>query len=57
MRGIEDYIPNSQYQTEEHQNKVVEDIADKWLDLSHASKFHAILRQAAFLKQSNTIVY
>lgn len=42
VRGIEDYIPNSQYQTEEHQNKVVEDIADKWLDLSHASKFHAI---------------
>ena len=42
VRGIEDYIPNSQYQTEEHQNKVVEDIADKWLDLSRASKFHAI---------------
>ncbi len=42
VKGIEDYIPNSQYQTEEHQNKVVEDIADKWVDLSHASKFHAI---------------
>lgn len=41
-KGIEDYIPNSQYQTLEHQNKVVEDISDKWLDLSHASKFHAI---------------
>lgn len=42
VKGIEDYIHNSQYQTLEHQNKVVEDIADKWLDLSHASKFHAI---------------
>ena len=42
VKGIEDYIPNSQYQTEEHQNKVVEDIVDKWVDLSHASKFHAI---------------
>lgn len=42
VKGIEDYIPNSQYQTEEHRNKVVEDIADKWLDLSHASKFHVI---------------
>ena len=42
VKGIEDFIPNSQYQTEEHQNKVVEDIADKWIDLSHASKFHAI---------------
>lgn len=41
-KGIEDYIPNSQYQTPEHQNKVVEDIVDKWMDLSHASKFHAI---------------
>ena len=42
VKGIEDYIPNSQYQTLQHQSKVVEDIADKWLDLSHASKFHAI---------------
>lgn len=41
-KGIEDYIPNSQYQTLEHQNKVVEDIVEKWMDLSHASKFHAI---------------
>ena len=42
VKGIEDYIPNSQYQTKEHQNKVVGDIADKWFDLSRASKFHAI---------------
>lgn len=42
VKGIEDYIPNSQYQTSEHQNKVVEDIVDKWIDLSHGSKFHAI---------------
>lgn len=48
VKGIEDYIPNSQYQSSEdnqpseHQKKVVEDIADKWIDLSHGSKFHAI---------------
>lgn len=42
VKGIEDFIPNSQYRTLEHQEKVVEDITDKWLDLSHASKFHAI---------------
>lgn len=42
VKGIEDYIPMVQYRTEEHQNKVVEDIAEKWMDLSHASKFHAI---------------
>ena len=29
VRRNRSYIPNSQYQTEEHQNKVVEDIADK----------------------------
>ncbi|WP_270325347.1 type I restriction endonuclease subunit R, EcoR124 family [[Eubacterium] hominis] len=41
-KGIEDYIPISQYRTKEHQNKVVEDISEKWKDLSHSSKFHAI---------------
>ena len=42
VKGIEDYLPNVQYQTKEHQEKVVEDIADKWLEKSHNSKFHAI---------------
>lgn len=42
VKGIEDYIPNSQYLTLEHKNKVIEDIADKWPVLSHSSKFHAI---------------
>ena len=30
------------YRTEEHQKKVVEDIKEKWQDLSRNSKFHAI---------------
>lgn len=42
IKGIEDYIPNSQYKTLEHQKKVVEDIKENWNTLSHASKFHAI---------------
>ena len=42
VKGIEDYLPTSQYQTEEHENMVVKDIADNWLTLSHNSKFHAI---------------
>lgn len=42
INGIEDYIPNSQYCGDEHQNKVVEDIIDNWVTLSHDSKFHAI---------------
>ncbi|UED72214.1 type I restriction endonuclease subunit R [Brevibacillus sp. DP1.3A] len=42
VRGIEDYLPTSQYQTEAHENMVVQDIADNWVTLSHNSKFHAI---------------
>ena len=43
IKGIEDFLPNSQYAISEHRNKVIEDIADKWFDLSRGSKFHAIL--------------
>ncbi len=42
VRGIENYLSTSQYQTEQHLNTVVQDIADNWLTLSHNSKFHAI---------------
>ena len=41
-KGIEDYLPNSQYECEEHQKMVVQDIVDNWVMLSHNSKFHAI---------------
>jgi type I restriction enzyme R subunit len=42
VKGIEDFIPASQYEREEHQVKVVEDIIDNWLMLSQNGKFHAI---------------
>lgn len=42
IKGIEDYIPNVQYQTEEHTTTVVKDILENWVTLSHNSKFHAI---------------
>lgn len=42
VRGIEDEIPYSQYRTDEHRSKVVEDILAKWQDLSRNGKFHAI---------------
>lgn len=42
VKGIEDYLPNSQYRTEEHQTKVVEDIIDNWDVLSQWGKFHSI---------------
>ena len=43
IKGVEDFLPNSQYATKEHRNKIIEDIGDKWFDLSRGSKFHAIL--------------
>lgn len=42
-KGIEDYVPKSQYLTNAHQEKVVSDILDKWDVLSQSNKFHAIL--------------
>ena len=42
IKGIEDYIPNVQYLTEEHTTTVVKDILENWVTLSHNSKFHAI---------------
>lgn len=42
IKGIEDYIPNVQYTTEEHTTMVVKDILENWVTLSHNSKFHAI---------------
>lgn len=41
-KGIEDYIPNAQYQTDEHKNSVVKDIVENWTALSRGNKFHAI---------------
>lgn len=42
VKGIEDYLPNSQYRTDEHQKMLVKDILDNWLVLSQGGKFHAI---------------
>ena len=42
IKGIEDEVPRSQYQGDEHQKTVVEDILDNWTHLSQDSKFHAI---------------
>ena len=47
IKGIEDYIPDSQYEREQHQNMVVRDIRDSWITLSHNGKFHAIFATAS----------
>lgn len=41
VKGIEDYLPNAQYLSAEHKNKVVEDIRENW-DVLSRGKFHAI---------------
>lgn len=43
FKGIEDFIPEEQYERVEHKKAVVQDIKDNWLYMSHNSKFHAIL--------------
>lgn len=42
VKGIEDYLPTSLYQTDEHENTVVKEITDNLVTLSHNSKFHEI---------------
>ena len=42
VKGIEDYIPNSQYETDAHREMVVDDIIENWFTLSKGGKFHAI---------------
>jgi type I restriction enzyme R subunit len=42
QRGIEDFLPNTQYERDEHRQAVLKDIADNWEVLSQGGKFHAI---------------
>ena len=42
VSGIEDLLPSSQYERDEHYNKVVEDILENWIVLSQNEKFHSI---------------
>lgn len=42
QRGIEDHLPNAQYERDENRQAVLKDIADNWEVLSQSGKFHAI---------------
>ena len=53
IKGIEDYIPNVQYTTEEHTTMVVKDILENWVTLSHKSKFHAIFATSSIPEAIN----
>lgn len=47
VKGIEDYIPNEQYQEEKYKLGVIADIKKKWLIYSRNGKFHAIFATAS----------
>lgn len=42
VKGIEDYLPIEQYRRAEHQDKVVEDILENWIQYSQNNKFHGM---------------
>ncbi len=42
VHGIEDFVSNQQYMSDEHQNIVVDDIVSNFDRVSHNKKFHAI---------------
>ncbi|MBP3198106.1 MAG: HsdR family type I site-specific deoxyribonuclease [Butyrivibrio sp.] len=42
VKGIEDFVPTSQYETEGHVNIVIKDIKENFARLSHNGLFHAI---------------
>lgn len=42
IKGIEDYIPTTQYETDEYRRRVVESIRDEWVERSLNFKYHAI---------------
>lgn len=50
VKGIEDYVGNAPWQTDEYQYAVVDDIGKNWLTRSRNSKFHAIFATSSILE-------
>ena len=53
QKGIEDYIPNVQYQTPEHVNAVIDDMLENWRRLSQGKKYHAIFATSSIPEAVN----
>ncbi|UTG72573.1 type I restriction endonuclease subunit R [Neisseria subflava] len=53
QKGVEDYIPNVQYQTPEHVNAVIDDMLDNWQRLSQGKKYHAIFATSSIPEAVN----
>lgn len=43
VKGIEDYIPPTQYNCDRHRESVVQNILENWNDITRNGKFHGIL--------------
>ena len=53
QKGIEDYVPNVQYQTAEHINAVIDDMLENWQRLSQGKKYHAIFATSSIPEAVN----
>ncbi len=53
IKGIEDYLPKSQYTRMEHKEKVIEDIIHHFLRLSQDYQFHAIFATSSITDAIN----
>lgn len=53
VKGAEDYLPSSQYETPEHVNSVISDIVEKFKFVSHGMKFHAIFATSSIPEAIN----
>ena len=53
QKGIEDYVPNVQYQTAEHVNAVIDDMLENWQCLSQGKKYHAIFATSSIPEAVN----
>lgn len=53
VRGAEDYLPSSQYETKEHIDSVIKDIVEKFSFVSHSKKFHAIFATSSIPEAIN----
>lgn len=51
VRGLESYIPKSQYETENHERAVIKDILDNFTTLSVNKNFMPFLQLVVFQKQ------
>ena len=53
QKGIEDYVPNVQYQESEHVNAVIGDMLENWQRLSQGKKYHAIFSTSSIPEAVN----